>query len=231
MNLGKIGGIVVLLAMIATGALIVRILWDADAWIRALHRDTHRNLVVIGGAATDLEKTLRAEREAAAAQLADADAAAKALARVSSNLDALVRHTDENLNGSADKAGILPALGATISDQNTQFVALERQAETNLATLDEQERQLAPLLAAATQAAQSAAAVAGDPHIAETLQHLDETTAHLNQTAAHIDGTTADIQAYIHRMTTPIRGTWNAIKGFLTTFAGPAAQVATASKP
>lgn len=215
-----------LLAVLALVALLAWAAWDARLWILELHRDTHRNLVVIGGAATDLQKTLAAERQAAAAQLADADAAAKALAQASADLDRFVRHTDASLNEK-----LLPALGTAISDQNTRFAALERQAEANLADLDAAEKQLAPLLTSATQAAQSAASVAGDPHLPATLAHLDETTAQLNETAEHIDGTTADIQAYVHRLTTPARGAWHAIKSFLFTFAGPAAQVATASKP
>ena len=47
---------------------------------------------------------------------------------------------------------------------------------------------------------------------------------------AHLDASAADVQTFIHRETTPVRGTWNVIKAFLQEFAGPAAQVATAAK-
>lgn len=48
--------------------------------------------------------------------------------------------------------------------------------------------------------------------------------------AGNLDATTSDIKAFVHRETTPVRGTWNVIKSFLREFAGPAAQVATAVK-
>jgi len=217
--------------LISAGVLVWMGFWlvrDADGWIQELHRDTHRNLVVIGGAAADLQKTLALERQAAAAQLDDADTAAKALRQASMDLDVLVLHTDDSLNG---QTGLLPELAATVSGQNIRLAAIERQAEADLATLDAQERQLGPLLAAATQAAQSAAVTAGDPHIAETMARLDDTAANVAGTTAAMQGTAQDIQKFVHRETTPVRGTWNVIKGFLKSFAGPAAQVATASKP
>ena len=46
----------------------------------------------------------------------------------------------------------------------------------------------------------------------------------------NLDATSSDIHAFVHRETTPVRGTWNLIKNFLMEFAGPAAQVATAAK-
>lgn len=48
--------------------------------------------------------------------------------------------------------------------------------------------------------------------------------------AANLEATTGDIKNFVHRETTPVRGTWNIIKAFLKEFAGPLAQTATAVK-
>lgn len=80
---------------------------------------------------------------------------------------------------------------------------------------------------AATQAASAAMEAAGknmaDPAIHETLAHVDGV-------AGNLDATSGDIRTFVHRETTPVRGTWNVIKAFLRDFAGPAAQVATSVK-
>jgi ABC-type transporter Mla subunit MlaD len=80
---------------------------------------------------------------------------------------------------------------------------------------------------AATQSASAALNAAGkdmsDPSIHETLAHVDGV-------AGNLDATSADIRAFVHRETTPVRGTWNVIKAFLRDLAGPAAQVATSVK-
>jgi hypothetical protein len=69
----------------------------------------------------------------------------------------------------------------------------------------------------------AAAAAMSDPAIHEILAHVDGV-------AGNLDATSGDIHAFVHRETTPVRGTWNVIKSFLEEFAGPAAQVATAVK-
>lgn len=48
--------------------------------------------------------------------------------------------------------------------------------------------------------------------------------------SANLEATTGDIKDFVHRETTPVRGTWNMIKNFLKEFAGPAAEVATSIK-
>ena len=112
--------------------------------------------------------------------------------------------------------------------------ALETSAARNLtattAKIDDTIDALRPMIdggIAATAAASAAMEAAGkqmsDPAIHETLSHVDGL-------AGNLDATSADIQAFVHRETTPVRGTWNVIKAFLRDFAGPAAQVATSVK-
>jgi uncharacterized phage infection (PIP) family protein YhgE len=66
--------------------------------------------------------------------------------------------------------------------------------------------------------------------LANTSQNAADGTAQLVLTSQDIHATTHDIQAFVHRETTPVRGTWNVIKSFLVTFAGPMAQVTSAIK-
>jgi hypothetical protein len=72
-------------------------------------------------------------------------------------------------------------------------------------------------------AAGAAATAMSDPAIHDTLTHVDGV-------AGNADATMSDIHGFVHRETTPVRGTWNVIKAFLMEFAGPASQVATAAK-
>jgi ABC-type transporter Mla subunit MlaD len=76
---------------------------------------------------------------------------------------------------------------------------------------------------AASAAMETASKTMADPAIHETLAHVDGV-------AGNLDATSGDIRAFVHRETTPVRGTWNMIKVFLRDFAGPAAQVATSVK-
>lgn len=48
--------------------------------------------------------------------------------------------------------------------------------------------------------------------------------------SGNLEAATKDVADFVHRETTPVRGTWNIIKAFLKTFAGPLAQTATAIK-
>lgn len=122
------------------------------------------------------------------------------------------------------------AAGAAIAHQDAQLAETQAQARASLAALQSSTNALGPLLANASAAAGNAAKLSADPHLAATLANLDATTQNTAAIAANMDATAADIRAFVHRETTPVRGTWNVIKGFLQSFAGPAAQVATAAK-
>ena len=59
---------------------------------------------------------------------------------------------------------------------------------------------------------------------------LSDSAAHLNGVSASMEASANDVQQFIHRELTPVRGTWNLVKKFLQGIAGPAASVATAIK-
>ena len=137
----------------------------------------------------------------------------------------LIASTDRSINGS-----LLPALSDAVRRNDTEMAALERQAGESLATLQSTATQISPTLASAARASESMAKIAADPSIAATLGHLDGTAGQLELTSQHIEGAAKDIQAFVHRETSPVRGTWNLIRSFISTLAGPLAQVATAAK-
>ena len=113
---------------------------------------------------------------------------------------------------------------------DAELAGLERQAADSLAALQNTVTQIQPTLASAAETSASLAKISANPSIAESLKHIDGTSAQLELTSQHIEGAAKDIQAFVHRETSPVRGAWNTIKSFLVTFAGPAAQVATAAK-
>jgi ABC-type transporter Mla subunit MlaD len=133
--------------------------------------------------------------------------------------------TDESLNNV-----LLPKLATSLD----ATAALEASAASDLSDVtgkvDRTIDALRPEIDAsigATQAASAAMETASktmaDPAIHETLAHVDGV-------AGNLDATSGDIRQFVHRETTPVRGTWNVIKAFLRDFAGPAAQVATSVK-
>lgn len=97
-----------------------------------------------------------------------------------------------------DAAQSLGTVGPTVSDAIKQL-----QVDTH-ATLENSQ----VLLAAAT-------TDLDDPAIHEIMLNLQATSKESMETAENVDATTRDIKAYVHRMTTPARGTWNFIKGLL----------------
>lgn len=118
--------------------------------------------------------------------------------------------TDHSLNDI-----LVPQLGHTL-DATTE---LSRTAAANLARTMEE---LQPTFDNMGRASAAAADTMSDPHIRDTLDHLDETSSHLADTAdqaaqtmANLNATTRDVQAYVHRETAPVRGTWNLFRELL----------------
>jgi hypothetical protein len=51
-----------------------------------------------------------------------------------------------------------------------------------------------------------------DPNIQKSMDNIQSATNYAANSTANLDATTHDIREYVHRETTPIRGTWNFIK-------------------
>lgn len=214
---------VLLLLAVAALLLVCVVLWHLDAGARELAptiTDLRRTVLIAGGAATNLEKTLAMERQAAGAQINMAQQAASAIEGAGLAADRFITNTDAQLN-----VALLPELRDTIAKQQQAFSLIESQATRNLADLDAAENQLTPALANFNRAS---AALANQ--IPPILGNVQATSANTASTTAELEASAHDIRIFLDRELAPVRGTWNVIKGFLMEFAGPAAQVATAFK-
>ena len=229
-----IRGAMILGVLLGLGAILLLclFLWHLDIDARELRPtivDLHRTVLVAGGAATNLEKTFKIERDAATAQISTANQAAASLAQASAAANTLIAHTDAQLNGAS---GVLPALRDTIEHQDEGFSALELQAGKNLADLDTAEKSIFPALANFNQASLELAEQL-PPILADVKSTTGSTVtiaANTADTTHQLDLASQDFQAWLHRELAPVRGTWNLIKGSLMEFLGPAAQVATAAR-
>jgi hypothetical protein len=173
-----------LIAGALLAGLCIRVAWDAHralAGLPATVTDLRRVVLVAGGAATDLEKTLRDERAASADQIRQASLSAvklnTALDRASTFLD--------TLNGTGQ------LLGQAVTDQDQALLALEKQATADLVTLDDASRQLNAALGNTAAASKSAADLLADPAIGESIARLDGAMAKADETLAHLDSAAA----------------------------------------
>jgi hypothetical protein len=126
--------------------------------------------------------------------------------------------TDRSLNDV-----LVPRVAASLDASTGLEMSAMRNLTDTTAKIDDTIDALRPMIDNGIHATAAAATAMSDPAIHETLAHVDGA-------AGNLDATTGDIHAFVHRETTPVRGTWTVIKAFLRDFAGPAAQVATSAK-
>jgi hypothetical protein len=130
--------------------------------------------------------------------------------KLSANARDFLVHADLNVNGDSTHPGILSKAADSVDNLNALEVQLQAPARDLTASLE----MLPPIMA--------------------DLQKTGDQTVIISQNTAdsshEIDLTLHDVQAFAHRELSPIRGTWNVLKGILMEFAGPAAEVATAIK-
>lgn len=228
------------LAQMLSALALVLILSAAGLWLRWDLKDLHpaatdlpRVVRITGGAATDLEKTLKIERDAATNQINATAAMQQKITLAMDNFAGLMKHTDDSLNGTA---GVLPTISSAVHDQNAKMLELEDQAKENLADLDTAEKQLTALLTNATNATKSAADLAADPEIHAALVKLDAAMDKTNEFLAHLDSIGASGDRQMQLIEAKLREALKPASLLKTIFtrslglAGPAAQVATATK-
>jgi ABC-type transporter Mla subunit MlaD len=124
----------------------------------------------------------------------------------------------------------LLSMGVLLDGANRTLQDVGRQAGETLSNIDQSVQSTNPAIANLTRASQAAADDLSDPAIKQSLANVQLVTLNTADTTKQLDMTAQDIHAFVHRETTPVRGTWNVIKGFLVSFAGPVAQVITATK-
>lgn len=220
--------IVAVFVLFELGLLAVELQGSVDR----ITKDIHYTMVVAGNATFDADQAAK-QATLASTQVAAAAAEQRAYWNKTSletyktmaSLRLTIVRADHSLNDV-----VVPQL--VHSMQGTDDLMRQTTSDVHQTAVG-----LQPVLQELARASAAAASTMADPAIHETIVHLDETSAHAAETAeqtaqtvAHLNATASDVQAFVHRETTPVRGTWNVIKAFLREFAGPAAQVATAAK-
>jgi hypothetical protein len=110
----------------------------------------------------------------------------------------LIAHTDGEVNGN-----VLPQLSKALASQDAALSSFEGQAGVSLQQLTETTAALRPAIASATAATASAAQLAADPAIKNTLTHVDQTTASLASAMASVDRQVRMIEPVTKKATTP----------------------------
>jgi len=215
------------LGIIVAVAGMVWIERDVDRIVRAVPADYLRQTIyVIGGTATDLEKTLKAERQASADQL-------KAAAISQQKMNTLL---DQGTQFLLALGKTNDTLNAGLADQQRQLDQLEADADASIKGLTSAEQQLDRVLAGAGDAAASAAQLAADPALKDSLGQLDAAMGQADQTLQQIQQIAASgnrdaqmLEARLRQALKPASLAKNLFERALG-IAGPAAQVATAVK-
>ncbi len=172
---------------------------------------------------TNIDATAGVLNDAAKAQASYWPKELQETQKVTAAAKTLIVRTDLSLNGGSSVPGDLPALAQSLA-------GMQRLVEHSASDLDDTTNRVQPILANLLTASKGAADTMSDPDITATLRQVRLTSENVAGTTANLDSTSHDIQQFVHRETAPVKGTWNVIKSFLVSFAGPMAQVATAAK-
>lgn len=214
-----------LLGIGCLAALLAVLLYGARAARQATltEQQASRTLIVLGGASTNLQKTLAIEQKAAADQAAafqhTLELTNARLADVGTTIGKLNK-TIDSVNATAD------SLNAAVKDQNEGLGRVEGAASGAIGQLMADEEALRPTIVSAGIVTTQLAELAGNPEIPQTIHNMNMTSAHLASTSAHADQMTADLAAWIHRWTAPVHGIYNHLKSFISTWGPTAANVA-----
>lgn len=152
------------------------------------------------------------------------------LAKTVADAHDLLVHTDLALNGTPARPGLLANLSEAVKTQSDSALSTQAQLRASMKAVTDLSAELEAGAQNLNAAAANSAKITADPNLAAALASFADSSKNVASTTAHLDASAADIQAFIHRETAPVRGTWNTIKAFLRDFAGPAAQIATSVK-
>ena len=171
-------------------------------------KDMHRTVLVIGGAAGELEKSSREWRAASAQSeaisqqtLAVLQNVAKATANLNtaaSGLNTLIAHTDDSVN-----SVLVPQLAQTIAENDKRLAQLVGDTDKTVLAMGGTSQQATLAMSQATETLADAGKIIGDPANAQTVKNVQTITANTAETTAHLDAAAADIQVKVHQMTRP----------------------------
>jgi hypothetical protein len=222
------------LAILVLGlALFVTLLcicaWDLHLRLTSPHldqilTDADRTIVIAAGAATNIEKSLRAERDASKDQIESSTAAMKKFNATLDDLHLVLVNAN----------GVVTHIDGAVVHVDAAVVQLTAQASTAIADLDVAVKDVQPILAHLGDASASLADLAKDPSIRASLIELDKATAETNSILANLDAIAASGNRDAQMLEARLRQALKPASLAKTIFeralglAGPAASVATA---
>jgi hypothetical protein len=155
-----------------------------------------RTLIIMGAAATHLEKAAGTWEQASKSQALATSQTMLNVGAAAKQLSGFISRTDSSVN-----SVLLPALSNSITEQSAALLVTQKELQTNLSQMGQATQQLQATLAAAN-------AVIADPQIKETLLHVDETSANVAESTKHLERSTQDVQDvadyYKKKLTTPV---------------------------
>jgi outer membrane translocation and assembly module TamA len=171
-------------------------------------KDIHRTVLVIGGAAGELEKSSREWRAASAQSeeiskqtlvvLQNVGKATANLDAAAAGLNTLIAHTDDSLN-----SVLVPQLAQTVAENDKRLAELVEDTDKTVLGIAQTSSQATAAMSQATQTLADAGKILGDPANQQTVQNVQQITKNTAETTAHLDAAAADIQVKVHQMTRP----------------------------
>src|SRR5690348_11256891 len=200
----------IILACVALIGFLAAAAWHLDralVQLRLTEQKFADSAIVMGGAARDMELTLRKEQDAAGTQIAATTDTLRQAQKDLADLDVMIVKLNGTTDALSHAGDSLQAAGIAatnaITEQQAHLATLEQQAGTNLQTLNSEERQIAPILDNTQQATAAAARLLADPANLDSLHQADAALDQAHQSLANVNHATADLAAAIHRETRP----------------------------
>jgi hypothetical protein len=201
--------------------------WDLHlrlTHVDAILTDADRTIVIAGGAATNIEKSLRAERDASKEQIESSTAAMKKFNATLDDLHLVLLNANQ----------VVSHVDVAVGHVDVAIVELTAQTSTAIADLDVALKDVHPILAHLDDASSSLADLAKNPEIPAALAQLDKAIAETNSILANLDAIAASGNRDALMLEARLRQALKPASLAQTIFtralglAGPAAQVATA---
>ena len=197
-----------MIGAIAVLAAIFDVIRANQAECVATIKDIHRTVLVIGGAAGEVQKASVEWRKASEQSqqisngtlivLQNAARATASLTGATEHLDKMIQATDSNIN-----LVLVPQLAAAVGDNSVQLGKLVADTDKTVLGIAQTSAQATAAMSQATQTLADAGKILGDPANQQTVQNVQKITANTAETTAHLDAAAADIQVKVHQMTRP----------------------------
>ena len=204
---------------LVTAAAVV-LLYEGALFLRAARLDLAPVADMIKKTNALLDQTTRAEQtvfDATAAfsaqlekQSADWQKSQIQFYKTITDMKEIIVDTNDSLNHK-----LVPRLSDALDASTALEISAARNLTDTTIKIDDTIDALRLMIDNGIRATAAAATAMADPAIHESLDHLDAGAGNLEGMSADGKKMTADAASYVHRMTTPARGTWNTVKYLL----------------